>query len=407
MLLSRLWDKNDVCIPVSNYLLLAVVFLISFSVSLMSIVFVAMMLVALFEGDIKSKWKRYVASDLTWVCLMVFSLVILASFYSESTWKNSVYAIKKYFWLFYLPVLLAGLEIKIQRRYILNVFIAGVVVAVLVAFVNYAYWFDFTPHGRITTFFQDKIKHAYLVILALVLVVNAIRLKQQLVINSILFLLFVANLTMITGSRTGYLILGFVFLMTFGYGLRHRYMKYLLFAGIILGVLLVNISNFGYPRMQQVVTAMKAYNSEQLNKTSFGIRADQWVIGYKAFLKKPVFGYGTGSAGEVINKTQHELIGESLYNHDLPPLVDCGFVNIMVQWGVVGIVCFFMLFAVFLAKSQCFPDNYRFVYLNTVIILFMGNFINNWLATSIPTHMFCLVAACTHAIEMKSSHESI
>jgi O-antigen ligase len=155
----------------------------------------------------------------------------------------------------------------------------------------------------------------------------------------------------------------------------------------------------------QTIQNLQNYDMEHLNsRDSVGLRLDWYKSSIELIKKKPVFGYGTG-AYEIAQKPIVE--GTSIM-----PTTDPHneFLLTALQIGLVGLSVLLSLFLDPLLRSfkliRHKEETQAFALQATVLFLFMGCFLNSWLLSTMPSHIFAFLIVAFYPIQKASIKES-
>jgi O-antigen ligase len=149
--------------------------------------------------------------------------------------------------------------------------------------------------------------------------------------------------------------------------------------------------------MKRTIRNLGNYDVQNYNsRTSAGLRLDWYKSSVQLIKKKPVFGYGTG-AYEIAQKPLVEKT-------DIAPTTDPHneFLLTAVQIGFVGLSVLLALFFDPLRRSFQLIHRKQtaqaFALQATVLFVFMGCFLNSWLLSTIPSHMFAFLIIAFYPI---------
>jgi O-antigen ligase len=144
------------------------------------------------------------------------------------------------------------------------------------------------------------------------------------------------------------------------------------------------------------------YDVENFNSsTPAGLRLDWYISSIELIKKKPVFGYGTG-AYEIAQKPLVEKTS-------IAPATDPHneFLLTTVQIGFVGLSVLLALFVDPILHSfkliRRKEHAQAFALQATVLFLFMGCFLNSWLLSTIPSHIFAFLIVAFYPVRESSS----
>jgi O-antigen ligase len=219
------------------------------------------------------------------------------------------------------------------------------------------------------------------------------------------FLVISYHIFFILNTRTGWLIfIALTGLFIFQYfSIKKQLIFYLLSLVLLSGVFYT--SHSVRSRVGQTIQNLQNYDMEHLNsRDSVGLRLDWYKSSIELIKKKPVFGYGTG-AYEIAQKPIVE--GTSIM-----PTTDPHneFLLTALQIGLVGLSVLLSLFLDPLLRSfkliRHKEETQAFALQATVLFLFMGCFLNSWLLSTMPSHIFAFLIVAFYPIQKASIKES-
>lgn len=160
-------------------------------------------------------------------------------------------------------------------------------------------------------------------------------------------LLLSLNIVFITPGRSGYLVfLVLAGLMVFVW--TKGWQKYVFSSGlvVVLGIGLF-ISPVARDRIMVGVKEINSYEQDQ-NLTSMGIRRVMWQNTWKAFLDKPLLGYGTGG---FVEGYRRQVAGIPGWQGQVVADPHNQFLRIAVEYGVLGLLVFLVFLGSFLRQE--------------------------------------------------------
>lgn len=150
---------------------------------------------------------------------------------------------------------------------------------------------------------------------------------------------------LMTASRKA--LIGFLLIIIIQYAAKdERLIKNILLVGLILGAFWLVLSrvdmfSYAFDRLQQLISFTKGGSS--IADHSSEIRRSMREIGYKAFLQKPILGYGVGYS--------YTNLASGTYLHN-------NFVEVAVSLGIVGLLAFYFPHLLITKKALSLHENH-------------------------------------------------
>lgn len=386
-------------------------FFLPISTTLTSLCFFSTLGLVLCLGDLRSKFKLIFSEPVVWIMGLFFLMFFLGTFYSHADSAAQLSTIKRYsryfFCIFLLPVFLSE-----RVRYLaLQAFLAAGVLTLILVFLKAMNLVVLRANTDMFTIFKTHIDTGF----ALVMSAYLALLFSERTSNKLLkyfywiFTLLVIFATFYLGySRSVYLVIsGLALLFTYqSYG-RRSALALSAFLPFFFGFVFLTSPVF----KEQFVTASQGYHQFQQvgDKTnmSAGIRANFYETGLRAVKQHWFFGTGTGSINYAMSTIDKNLPTRvnNLHNE---------YLNILVQFGVLGLVLLLALFYSVWRMSLGLSPYYKRLMQAVLLSTILGSLLNSWLMDSVEGYFFglILVLCLASRIEEKTlatfghSHES-
>jgi O-antigen ligase len=242
----------------------------------------------------------------------------------------------------------------------------------------------------------------FVVIFAYLVLQRAMLEKKRRIVYMCGFLAISYDIFFILNTRTGWLIfIALTVLFFFQYfSIKKQLIFYVLSVFLLIGIF--NTSHSVRDRVDLTIRDFQEYDAAKQNShTSLGLRLDWYQNSIELIKEKPVFGYGTGGYGIA----QNALVEGTTTELSTDPHNE--FLLTTVQIGFVGLFVLLALFIDPILRSfkliRCKEDAAAFALQATVLFLFIGCFLNSWLLSSIPSHIFAFLIAAFYPVQESST----
>lgn len=312
-------------------------------------------------GDFLQSLKRPICA----LPIALFLLALVGTLWSEASWGARFYAVNPTTKLLVLPVLIYHFE-RSSRGHL--VFIAFLVSCALLSVMSWLVFFhpplslkpDEPSRGIFVKNYIDQSQEFTLCAVALAFPIVKLLQQKRVRLAALLTaiaLSFFVNMAFVVISRTA---LVTVPIMLAVFGLLHLKWRSVLiiFAALAaLAALTWQTSSTLHNTIETFSVQYELYKDKGI-PTSIGLRLEFWRKSLGFFAEAPLVGHGTGSTRGLFeqaatggpNQASNEVIGNP-HNQTL---------NVAVQWGVVGIIILYAMWAVHL-------------------LLFRGDALANWI----------------------------
>jgi len=282
-----------------NYCFVGLAFSIPISKALTSIFTGLMILLWLFEGDFKKKFKMIGSNGLSMAILLLIAFSIVAILWSS----NTQYAVKfirvKYWYFAPVIIMLTSFNMK-YVKYVLDGFLASMFISEIISYgIYFRLWhFNGTTHVFPTAFMDHVSYSVYLAFAIMILAVKIFEQKSLItqIPLSIFFLTATTNL-FVNGGRTGqFAFVGTLLLIALMY---YRKSYKILISSILIASLSIPLAyayspNF-HNRIDQLYKDLHNAYAYHNFKGSVATRISLWTIGIDKFINHPVLGSGIGN----------------------------------------------------------------------------------------------------------------
>jgi O-antigen ligase len=291
--------------------------------------------------------------------LAMFGLLVLGAFYSDASWGEVFKVLGKYSDLLLLSLLIPLFQDVHMRRNGLAAFFVTMVVVIL---LSYLISFGLLSHGgpfkgyeNYGIVFRSHITHNLLVAFsafAFATLARSASSPHRRMLWIALAVMAIFNLLFMVPGRTGYLVLGILFVYFFVEWLRWKGFVIAILGGSIIVVCAFFLSDVFHTRLSDTAADFHKWRSGQIvtseqiiiSKQSFteerglGLRLAWYEKSLAIIRDFPVFGVGTGGFALAF--------AEKVGNSDLPPTSNPHneYLLIAVQLGLFGLVVLLYLF---------------------------------------------------------------
>ena len=293
------------------------------------------------RGRWNQLWIRLRSVRAAWLALVLLGLYALGAAYSNAPSAQISNFLGKYAKLLILPILVVSLDSEKWRRRAIGAFLIATLLAMA---VSYARLFGllslFPDHNQPYAAFQNRISFGtYLAFATYLCTWQSIHDRSHRWIWATTALIFGICVLMVNNGRTGYVIVFALVILLF-------FQKYK-FKGLALGLLTVAVigsavmmaSPIGRERVVRSIQHYETYEAGKgATKTSTGLRLEFYKYSFKAILKHPFFGSGTGSFPNQYAKEiagSHDIRTSNPHNEYLLTAVQLGLLGlgVLIFWG--------------------------------------------------------------------------
>ena len=287
------------------------------------------------------------------LCFAIFLLFLISSFYTIADSEEALGTLKKYLKFLYIPFIYYLIKIKKNEIIIINFFIYGVTLVLVLSYLKYFnvidfnYLYDFSSQVRLTNV-QDKIINTRSSIFQNYIIQGMIfsfysflclyvAKKNTSLLYYLLSLLSLCNVLFINDSRAAYiLIIILAALSLYRIITQNKYRVIILI--VFTASLSTQISSNFENRVTRIVDSANLISENNYN-SSLGKRYIWAQIAGRNFLNSPILGLGVGSYQEsVINYFKDSSLSSfDIYVTNNP---HNEFLSINSQLGVLGSILF-------------------------------------------------------------------
>ncbi len=352
------------------------------------------------SGEWGKKYNTLKNNPLATISVMLYLALAIGVLYSEASPHDAMARLMKYNKLLIVPILIYLFQDLKHKKLGIYAFASAMLLSVAIGFLH-AFFKVPLPSGTPNPgniFIHHIITSAFMAILVVFCLYQYITQKNK--ISQVIWLCFALASTyyvyFITGTRTGFLILS-ILILYFAFHVatskNHFSIKKNLTKILVLIISLIitisvglNYSKTFTARVYQAANDAIEYKKNNVTWTSNGTRLSWYVNAPKLIIKKPIFGYGTGSIKDVYTANfakKHLPLTANPHNQ---------YIEIAFQLGIIGLALYLAL--LFFAYKNINNDPLISLMGKSTIIMFViGSCINSWLLDLAPGFFFCYIAA--------------
>ncbi len=314
-------------------------FSIPVSTALDSILGVSVSAFWAFGGSYRKKWDLLRGNPVAMLSLGMFGLLVLGGFYSNASWGEVFKVLGKYSDLLLLSLLIPLFQDVHMRR---NGLAAFFLTMVVVLFLSYLISFGMLSGGGPFKgsedngiVFRSHITHNLLVAFSAFAFATLARIAgspHRRILWIALAVMATFNLLFMVIGRTGYLVLGVLFVYFFVDWLRWKGFVIAMVGGSLLVVSAFYLSDIFHARLSETATDFHKWRSGQISEEGpLGLRLGWYQNSLAIIEDSPVFGVGTGGFAQAY--------GEKAKHSPFPPTSNPHneYLLIAVQVGLVGL----------------------------------------------------------------------
>lgn len=368
----------------SQYLAVAMVFVLIFPIALMNVVAALTLLLFILSGGWREKWEIIKAHPATRPSLLLFALFFIGVLYSSADISYSLRHLSKYRDLLLFPIAILIFSREDIRRRAYFAFLVAIGIAVLVSFsMRLGLLAQYIP-GQEWVPFRGRISYGFYLAFATYLMLHqalqAASLRAK-VLWSIFAVVAAFDLLFLVSGRTGHLMLValIALLIVQNLPLVKKYWLMVIFVLSAVTSVTVLTSPAISSRSNDIETAIsKPENS------SIGQRLIFWQVSLRIIREHPLFGAGTGSfAVESVKFSDYpEMKMDNPHNE---------YLLIANQLGLVGLIGFLAWLWVLFKASLQLPQKYRVAMQGLVVAMMVGCIFNSFLRDE--GHFFMILSS--------------
>jgi O-antigen ligase len=326
--------------------------------------------------------KRYPAALIS---LLFFLYMCAAITYSPAELGEALSILKKYRELLLLPICVSMFSFSSKYRELAEYsFFTGCLVLMA---VSYCITLGILPEQRYGHSIVFHITHNFfMAVLSFWSLHYACASSRYRWLWLSVFFLSILNIFYIAPGRTGMLV--FICLMILfifqRLSLKKCLAALLLFCAAIIAIYCTSDNFSG--RIKEVISEIEHYQPGK-SRTSIGQRFDWYRTGIMLVIERPLWGHGTGSYPYVQKNAEADSkITETDNPHN-------EFLFLTIQFGLVGLMLFFLLLAVQLFCARSLPAPKKMLLQGVILAIVSGSLVNSLLFDSQQGHFYLFMSA--------------
>lgn len=341
------------------------------------------------RGQWNQQWIRLRSVRSAWLALTLLGLYALGAAYSNAPSAQISNFLGKYAKLLIIPILVASLDSEKWRRRAIGAFLVATMFAMA---VSYARLFGLLPlfadPNQPYAAFQNRITFGtYLAFATYLFTWRSIHDRSHRWMWVTAALVSGVCVLMVNNARTGYVILFALVILLF-------FQKYR-FKGIALGIITVSLissvammaSPIGRERVMRTIQHYEIYEAGKgAKETSTGLRLEFYKYSFKAILKHPLLGSGTGSFPSEYAKA---IAGSTDVRTSNP---HNEYLLTAVQLGLLGLAVLILLGQSIWNAAQRLPDPSKAALEGLLVTISVGCLFNSQLLDAGEGRFFVVIA---------------
>ncbi len=377
----------------AGYTLVATVFCMPLSVTILGPLYLLAVVFAVLNARqwrLQPHWWRHPVILAIGLYLLLY---VVGMAYSVGGWHDRLKDFYKHFWILGTILLMPIFIEKKWRDYAINAFLAAMILTLILSYCKYFGLFSWRPDRGHSALFVSYIVQSELMAFAAILLLDRFlsepRKRSYLLIIA---LLMIINIFILSEGRSGYI----TFCLLFCYLMYHRFHFQGLIPGLFVVISLCGLayvfSSTLHARVNLVLMQTKDKHYLDSN-TSIGKRYAQASNSWYLIKRAPWFGYGTGGIGVAY----HSLPPERFQRAVEQDQVDIDYLNIFMKFGLVGLAAVFAFFLVLWYQATYLESRERFIARILILFFLLGAFANDVMSTIVTSHFLSLFLALTFA----------
>jgi len=369
-------------LPAKNWLAIGAIAALPLSTAVTNIFLALAILGVIVDKQALENLRQLTKHPWTGLFFSLFFLALIGAPYSEGTAPDIWAALSNVSKFLFAPFLLHYFQEKLWRERALKIFIAVLLFSAVVGVLKLIFSWNINSHFARNAVFKNHIDGNFLMAFGCFFLIHSLGFKLFNKIQTVLMLaFFIIYLLFLSQGRSGYFLFAIVTVIAL---VQHQGLR-MLGLSILLMLLLLFAAFKCSPafnrRSHEVLDGILLYQKGDAT-TSTGERLQFATQTWKLALKKPWFGYGTGSFTRVYGE---QVAALKLKNTENP---HNEYLNIWVQWGLIGLGFYVAILARIYYLSVALPRLERFIAQGVLLGFAATCFINSWLMDYTPGHFF-------------------
>ena len=320
-------------------------------------------------------------------------LIILSIIYSKAPFMIAAGTAKKYLWLIITPFFFYIFNTKKMITLSERVFLVAMLITLLLSYAKATHLIEINLIRDKAGIFKDHIIQSFLMVFAAAILLSKVT-KQYKYRYYYLALaaLFLINVLCFSDGRFGYFLV--IALLVFWSICYFKLKKaFMIIAVVIIIVLFALVASPTLKKeTKRTLHSAKIYLQQKHNNdlshpahnTSLAIRINESKRCLRHINASNIIqGLGSGGISTVFNP------GET-YSKKAHALVDSGYINMLMQRGLIGVLYFIFFIAALWYQSFGLPKEYKLQLRFLLISIVFGMIFNTWLTETTISHLFSI-----------------
>tara|TARA_B110000008_G_C16970326_1_gene563659 strand:- start:800 stop:2002 length:1203 start_codon:yes stop_codon:yes gene_type:complete len=346
---------------VYQFLLVFLAFLLPLTVFGANLIIVLIVLIWLFSGNYKLKYRKIISSKFIIASGLFYLLHVVGLIWTSDIKWGFEMLHKMWYFILLLPVLYT----IVQKKYIKYYISAFLVAMSFSELVSYLIWFEIIPTFKMATIsnpvpFMSHVSYNPILAFAIYLVSHEIFLNKDLgKFKFFLYSFFATTMTInmfITGGRSGQIMFfAMLAILIFQFFKAEKIKSLIVISTLIPGIFFTayETSALFKQRVQSAINDVVTY--EINSNTSVGKRIDYMVNSIDIIKKHPFIGVGTGDFPDEFTKISIVNNNRDFIRTDNPHNM---YNLVLVQLGLLGLLSFLSIFYFQIKQSFSSPSRF-------------------------------------------------
>lgn len=363
-------------------------FFLPLSTAIATLLFFLTIALALCSGEFFKNAKLIFSQPLVWILCAFYMMFLLGVLHSSAPFSDQAAVLKRYSrYVLVLALIPSFFEERI-RYFALQAFLCSAALTLICVFLKAANLITFFSAGDALTIFKDHIDTGFIFALAgYIAMVFSLKTEHGKMKYVYYIFAFLIALTVfyLGYSRSAYLVFIALAALFIYQQFNWRYVLVLVAA---MPFMLASLYMISPVFKGEIVNMVNGYQQFRVlggqSHLSAGERLTFYTNGINAVKQHWLIGDGTGSVNQQFSSRDH-VFGRRVRN------LHNEYLNITVQFGVLGLLVLLSLFYYVWRTSLRLPLYYNYLMQGALVATASGSLINSWLMDSMEGHFFALI----------------
>ncbi len=385
---SRINKWTDIAQYASQASVILLCLFLPISTSLTTVFFFLTIILVLCSGDLKQKLELIFSQPLVWMLCAFYGMFIIGTSYSHAGHISQLAVLTRYSRYFFVVFLIPVFLKERVRDFALKAFLISSMITLLLVFLKASHLFSVRPGEDCLVIFKDHIDTGFILVAAgYIALLFSMKTSDKKLKHFYYYLVFMVGVaTFYLGySRSAYL----VFVALSALFVYQRFSWRCVFIVLAAIPFLAGLLFFMSPVFKsEVLVAVQGYHQFQeigvKSHSSAGERMTFYTSGLRAVKQHWLIGSGSGSMNYVTSYLDKDFQRKIMNLHN-------EYLNISVQFGVLGLLVLLSLFYCVWRTSLKLPFYYNYLMQGVLVTTVSGSLINSWLMDSTEGHFFAIM----------------